>query len=390
VLNGAMTSPRRCFVHVGMPKTGTSYLQSILWRSGDELARQGVQMLPESASASFEMMLALREQLVDGMDPPDAFAAFDHFRDVVAVCEAPTGLVSQELLGGARPEHVARLVDALDGFEPHVIVTVRDLARFAPSAWQQHIRARGTRPFDEFLERLAGEEGGAAASYDLHRVLDRWETAVPPERIHVITLPRTGTPPEVLLDRFCSVLGVDPAPLRTADPRVNASLGLVQTELLRRVNIALGDRLPHRRAGYRQQGKTFLGGKVLRPQGGRPVRLPASMRDWCLDASRAVVSRLEAGGYDVVGDLDELIPDESAFAAEDQTVSDSELAEVAVAAIATILDKRAEERQRLTSLRGRVRDQQQRIAALSQNAAGRRSWLVPARALGRRLVRAPR
>ena len=36
---------RRVFLHVGLPKTGTTYLQSIAWAGKDALRRQGV-LLP--------------------------------------------------------------------------------------------------------------------------------------------------------------------------------------------------------------------------------------------------------------------------------------------------------------------------------------------------------
>ena len=63
-------------------------------------------------------------------------------------------------------------------------------------------------------------------------MLERWSVIAPPERIHVVTVPPSGTPPEVLLERFCSVIGVDPAALDREVPRANESLGQVQAELL--------------------------------------------------------------------------------------------------------------------------------------------------------------
>lgn len=36
----------RVFFHIGLPKTGTSFLQSILWSNREELRRQGM-LLPD-------------------------------------------------------------------------------------------------------------------------------------------------------------------------------------------------------------------------------------------------------------------------------------------------------------------------------------------------------
>lgn len=379
-----MSALRRCYLHVGLPKTGTSYLQSILWQSPEALAEQDLQMLPHSEPATFHMMLALRGQLDPAMDPPAAFEAFERFRDEANRAICTRALVSQELLGAAKPGQIATLLEALDQYEVHVIVTVRDLAGFAPSAWQQHVKARGVKAFHEYLEDLAGMGSGRPApSYDLHGVLDRWGAQVPPERMHVVTVPKRGTSERVLLERFCSVVGMDPDALNTRTTSLNTSMGLVQAELLRRVNVALGDRLPHRRAGYREQGKQFLAGEVLHPQPGEPARVPKQLADWCVEASQQLVARLEGSGYDLVGDLQDLVPDEADFADDDQTVRDAELLEAATQALATVLDKRHAERQDLARLRARLREQQRLVEELSKP----RAWRRVGGALDRRIRR---
>jgi len=341
-------------------------------------------MLPHSEPETFQMMLSLRGQLDPAMDPPAAFEAFDRFRDEVSHATATRALVSQELLGAAKPAQIATLLEALDQYEVHVIVTVRDLAGFAPSAWQQHVKARGVKAFHVYLEDLAGMGSGKPApSYDVHGVLDRWGAQVPPERMHVVTVPRRGTSERVLLERFCSVLDVDPDALNTRAPSANTSLGLVQAELLRRVNIALGDRLPHRRAGYREQGKQFLAGEVLHPQAGEPARVPKQLADWCIEASQELVARLERAGYDLVGDLHDLVPDEADFADDEQSVCDAELLDAATHALATVLDKRHADRQDLARLRARLREQQRLIEELSKP----RAWRRVGGALDRRIRR---
>lgn len=370
-----MTGQRRCYIHVGMPKTGTSYLQSIFWQSGDALAAQDLQMLPASATDTFHMMLGLRGQLRADLDPPAAFAALDRFREAAAADPSRTALVSQELLGALSPDQVRTFLQALSKYEPHVIVTVRDLASFAPSAWQEHVKARGTKPFDTYLADLlsVGSRGPRTVSYDLHGVLDRWGAHVPPEHLHVVTVPRRGAPQRVLLDRFCSVLGIDPSTLDAVNPKTNTSLGLVQAELLRRVNVALGDRLPHRRAGYREQGKRFLAGKILQQQRGRPPLVPKRLEDVFAAASENTVARIQADGYDVIGDLADLLPDPSAFAEVSNEVSDAQVAEAATEALAAILHNRAEERRNVQRLRSRVREQQRLIDQDSSSSGLRRA-----------------
>jgi len=369
-----MTAPRRCYIHIGPPKTGTSYLQSVFWRSVPALAAQDLAMLPASKTATFHLVLALRGRLRVGVDPPTAFTAMDTFRREAAELTCSRALVSQELLSAASPEQVAALLDALGGYEVHVVVTARDLASHIPSAWQEQVKVRGVTPYGAYLDDLMAGRPWLPARHacDLLGTLDHWRAQVPPERIHVVTVPKRGTPPSVLLARFCAVLEVDPAQLNAETGRVNPSLGLVQAELLRRTNVALGDRLPHARGAYRSQAKGYLVLKVLRPQHGEPPMLPLRMADWCLARSRTIVERVSNDGYDVVGDLDDLIPDASAFAEQDQEVSDAEVARAATAALASVLVMRDSESEELARLRHLVRAQRRQIKALNRRAG--RPW----------------
>ena len=351
---------RTCFLHVGLPKTGTSYLQSILRQSRPALAAHGLGLVPGQRGAPFQLTLTVCEALSPDMDPPRAFSALDRFRDEVATAGWDRTLTSQELLGAAEPAQIATLLGALGDHETHVIVTVRDLAGFLPSAWQQHVKARGVLPFQTYLEKFAapGDEVPHPA-YDLRGVLDRWGTCVPPERTHIVTVPKRGTSELVLLERFCQVLGVDPTTLNTEAPESNASLGLVQAELLRRVNVGLGDRLPHPRAGYREQGKLYLADKVLGPQRGTVAQLPHRLTDWCEQASQSMIARLAGGGFDIVGDLSDLVPQPAAFS-DSQDVAERDIAAAATAALADVLAHRSADLAELEQLRARLRSLRRR------------------------------
>jgi hypothetical protein len=354
------------FLHVGLPKTGTSYLQSIMWQSREALAAHGLGLVPSKRGAPFQLMLAVCDQLSAEMDPPRAFTALRRFRQEVAQSGWTRTLTSQELLGAAEPPQIAALLEALADDETHVIVTVRDLAGFLPSAWQQHVKARGVLPFETYLDEFAASGNEIPhPAYDLRGVLDRWGALVPPERIHVVTVPRRGTPEQVLLERFCRVLDVDPTALNTEMPTPNASLGLVQAELLRRVNVELGDRLPHPRAGYREQGKVFLAGTVLSAQRGTVARLPHRMAGWCDQASQAMIARLSVSGFDIVGDLADLVPDASAFTDDRQAASDQEIAAAATSALADVLAQRSADAAELEHLRARLRGSRRRTRAQS-------------------------
>lgn len=355
---------RRMYVHVGCPKTGTSYLQSICWASRDALRSQGIE-LPLDKASQFHLMLGVTDLLDASMDPPQAFDAVERFAAALPGIRG-NGLVTQESLCRATPEHAGRLLGLLGDFEVHIVVTARDLARQLPSVWQQRLKQRLQLTFEDFCRAVAERslpDDEFWAHQDLVDITNRWGATLPPQRVHVVTVPPRGAPPHLLLERFCRVVGCDPAELDQAAGASNPSLGAEQAEVLRRLNSVLGDRLTQPRGDYRQVVKRYLVRHVLAEASGAPLALPPSARAWCVDASEQVAARLADAGYDVVGDLADLIPradDGETGAAADQ-VGERAVADVAIGALAVLLDQRYQDLERLDAQRQRIATQRARL-----------------------------
>lgn len=192
-----------------------------------------------------------------------------------------------------------------------VVVGVRDLARTLPSAWQQAVVMGATTTWQEYVGGVLGESGSvrAAASFrlrhDVLRVLDVWGRWVPPERLHLVTVPPPGASPEVLLQRFAAAAGLPPEAWHAGVPSRNDGLGAAEVELVRRLNEALGGRLaPALRRHVVEQG--------IRPRwdvpASRPLVLPAGDRARVRRRSEALVAELRERGHPVFGDLDDLLP----------------------------------------------------------------------------------
>jgi hypothetical protein len=350
---------RRVFLHVGCPKTGTTFLQSTMWKSRDRLLDAGLE-LPVDRVSHFQLALAVREQLIPDVDTPRVLSAVDRMTDALKSSTSSI-VLSNEMLAGATREQAdglhRLLAETTGDAEVHLVVTARDLARQVPAEWQQQIQHRRTISWPDFLQSLV--DGGEATAYflpaqDASDVARRWADDLPPERVHVVTVPRRSAPREQLLTRFCAVLGVDPELLSEAAAVPNESLGLVSVELLRRVNVALGDRLPHPRSGYGRVGKRYFAQQVLAPLGGRRPTVPAQLRSWCLEQSDRIVESIAAGGYDVVGDLEELRPD---FDSEETPaeVNDTEVAAYAIDALADLLQQRHQDLRLIDDLRAQLK-----------------------------------
>lgn len=335
---------QRFYLHVGPPKTGTSYLQSAMWRSRPVLRQQGLALAMRRRLDHFHVMLDVTDQGVAGADPPEAFTALDRLERFVTRSDAERILLSHESLAAATRDQALRLLGLLDDLEVHLVITARDLARQVPSGWQQRVKARETIRFEAYVDAVVATEGiGRAfwAYHDLLDIADRWGRALPPGQVHIVTVPPPGSPPGLLLDRWCSVLGLDPVTIDTSAATSNPSLGRVQAEVLRRVNEAIGDELPHVRGRYGRVPRELLPRDVLGVQAGQPNQLPRRLQTWCEDRSRTTVQDLQTRRYDVVGDLHDLLP--TMQSAADPPVTEEEIAAAATRALARTLVLRHQE-----------------------------------------------
>jgi hypothetical protein len=361
---------RRCFLHVGCPKTGTTYLQNVLWSSRPALEKQGVRLPMHRPRDHFWMTLVLRDRLDPALDSPAAYGVLDRLEAALSEAGDDDLLVSHELLAPVRPHGIARLMQMLDDFEVHVVITARDLYRQVPAEWQQHVKTRSVKTFQEFLTWLREEPAAHFwLAQDVADIAQRWSAGLPSQRVHIVTVPPAGAPPVLLLERFCSVLGVEPWTLESDVSRTNPSLGAGQVELLRRVNVALGDRLPHPRAGYNKVAKQWFAEEVLAQQRGGRLSLSASELDWVEQRSRTMVGRIAEAGYEIVGDLDDLLPPRPSAPDRTPAPTDTALLEVAVEAFACVLEMR----------RAEVEEHRAQVSALRREVAGLRCELTAAR-----------
>lgn len=372
-------SARPVFLHIGLQKTGTSYLQAIFWAAQDQLRTQGLDLVPGTKRDTFHLMLDVRGRYDRDLDPPDVATAVERLPAQLEAATGRTALVSEESLAACTVAQARRLVDACAGREVHVVVTVRDLARVLPSMWQQQLRSGGDVGWDDYLDRVVSRQGSVAKRFwnnqGLVKVLERWSAVVPADRIHVVTVPPSGAPRTQLLERYCAVLGVDPAPLAEHTPRGNPSLGRVEAELLRRVNASLPAERRKRQV-YGTVGKRYFSQNVLGELRSDRTQVPRRLESWCGQQAERVVATVAAGEYDVRGDLDDLRPRPETFGPDEGQVSDTEVAEVATAAITTMLEHR------MTRLARR-----QRRRRRAGGGAGGRGARRPGRAMLREIRR---
>lgn len=361
------------YIHVGAPKTGTTFLQEILWANRDRLADEGV-LLPGRQVEHFHATLGVREISLDRHPG----AAPDAWEQLAAQALAWDGraIISHELFAGASEEQARRALEALQGAEVHVIYTARDLARQIPAEWQEHVKHRVKAPMGEFVAEVQAE--GRLAEWfwrvqDPAGVIRRWGSALPPERVHLITVPPANAEPGLLWQRFTSLTGIDPDGYDTTTARSNVSLGAAEVELVRKVNQALGDRFT-RPGVYPRLVKEKLSHEVLaRREGKIKFGLSAELKPWLEHRSERILDEITATGCDVIGDLAELRPgDQESPGLYPEHIEDRLVADAAAETVVALLGRWDYQRERADTATRRATEEGARAAALEAEVSALR------------------
>ena len=336
----------RVVVHIGLPKTGTSYLQTIIWANRDELRRRGLVVPGVERRDHLWSSRTVREDPAQDRAPEHHRGAWERVRAELAASEG-TGLISHEFFAAASRKQAKSMVAALGPAEVHVVVTAREPLGLFAASWQESLKNGATTEMADY----AREESRSSTaiwnwrSLDLRLVLGRWTTAVPPERTHVLVLdPRA--PREDVWHRFAEEVGFDATGIDLSGSFPNASMGVVEAETLRRLNSRLdGFRSALDRGVFI---RSYLADQRLVPRGGERFWPEDDQIEDCRRRGDRTVEYLASGGFQISGELENLrVPAELAPRRRPASVTDAEVAEVALDLSARLLeDVRALRRER--------------------------------------------
>jgi hypothetical protein len=353
---------RKVLVHVGAPKTGTSFVQDLLFSSSERLAGLGISYPADRFDAHFLAALDLMQLTWGGLER-EAVGAWDRLAAQVRAWPG-TAIVSHEILATASRAHVARALESLStgDTEIHVVLTARDLVRQIPAEWQENVKHRRMLTYTDFLADLqdpSRQQGVASWFWGVQEVpdiLDRWGSTLPRDRVHLVTVPPPGSPHDLLWERFSSVLGLDPAEFTLEDDvRTNASLGVAEAAVVRRLNEQIDGVVPNHH--YRAIVREALVHQNLSTDRRSPrLSVPPEVWTWADELSRRWVAELALRGYDVVGDLDDLLPTEPLPYADPDTLDPAELGDAAQRALAAVTVEAARLRDREVELQHDIED----------------------------------
>lgn len=351
----------RVLLHVGTPKTGTSYLQDVLFRNRRALAAAGILYPGDRFDAHFLAALDLMRLPWGGLES-EAVGAWDALAARVRRHRG-TAIISHEILATASRAQAGRALESLGhgaGTEVHLVVSARDLVRQIPAEWQENVKHRAALSYGAFLDQIRSPERDTRIGtwfwgvQELPDILNRWGHDLPPEHVHVVTVPPAGGPHQLLWKRFSIAFGLDGLDLDLEGERSNPSLGVPETTLVRRINRAANRNLNP--SDYRPLVRELLAHQTLSRRRKSPrLGLPPDLYPWVGEVTGSWVTELEERGYDIIGDLGDLVgaPPAAEYADPDRP-DEAQVADAAVDAITALLLESAAQRQTEERLRAEL------------------------------------
>ena len=290
---------KRVVIHIGLMKSGTTFLQGRLNANREHLAEQGVLFPGPSWRRHVNAVADFME--AHDRQPGSWDSLLEEIND-----HPGTAVVSMEFLTMLGPPKIGLLAESLDTPDLRIVVGVRDLGRTVPAMWQEVVKNRKTWTWDEYIESIRTDgQGGKRFWRQQHagKVVTRWANTLTPDQVYVVTLPQPGAPAETLWDRFREVAGIEPASWIDA-PRSNESLGAASTLVVRELNVRTLDlSMPDYKRRVKAMAKYVMPAHKAEED---PIGfvVPA----WLRQESEDIRDQIRASGAQVVGDLDELVP----------------------------------------------------------------------------------
>ena len=338
---------RTVHLHIGEPKTGTTYIQAMLFHHQEQLRDAGVLVPGKNLDHIRAGHDILGRTKTAGTHSTEG--AWEDLVEQIESSELPHAVISMEMLTRARGPQAARAVRAFgESTDVRVVITARQLSRLVPARWQESVQFRKSWTLDEYVagvfdsprERATGPARHFWGLHDTPVTVQTWGKHLNPDQITVVTVPPSGSAPDLLWTRFGEAIGVDLSGYAPADTS-NASLGAASAELMRRLNDALAD-TDMDDADHARICRKFLGKSVLPELKNQEpgITLPSVFREDAQALSVQIVTELRNSGVGVVGELDELLP--STPLAEPQPPTEGQIASAALVAMAALVEQNAQ------------------------------------------------
>ncbi|GAA4892616.1 hypothetical protein [Streptomonospora salina] len=318
----------RLVLHIGVQKSGTTYLQQMMQDRTQELAalgalypvpprrRAGATRVNYHETATYALLGGEYSWVSEERSAKER-AWWENLQKQVRSWEG-TAIVSAEALSVVRAEAARTTVDALGAADTRVFITARGLGKLLPSVWQQHIRNGKSSSFHSYLRQLSRQRDAGWdpleedhsthlwRAFALGRLARRWASIVGTDKVTVISNP--GSPADRLWHRFLEAVELgDTSAVPAPDDATTVHSGITapEAEVLRTLNSNLSGAEWSPDDARRLRAR-IIEGFAQRSERGPRLGIPAPFRASVESWSRADIEDLRESGIRVVGDLDEL------------------------------------------------------------------------------------
>lgn len=311
-MSDLLLPPGARLLHIGPHKTGSTAIQQAMHDAREELEGHGVHYAGSGVRPR-EAGWAILGGIKAVGRPEPRRRAWEELVEEVRVAGERRVCVSNEDFARATPAQAREIVDSLGGDRVHVVSVVRRLDRYLPSHWQERVKAREVRSYDEWLRLVLSETDTGwqwRNVWHAHRVEDavrRWTDIVGSDRMTLVVADESDH--DLLPRTFEELLGLPAGLLELEAGRSNRSLGYDELEMLRALNrVFVEERFPDWAYAQLVQGGLV---RSLQRRGAQRRRPPLGLPEWAAERvaelSRQQAEAVRASGVRVVGDPDGLV-----------------------------------------------------------------------------------
>jgi hypothetical protein len=250
--NNMHTERPSCYLHIGAPKTGTTFLQKVLSDNREALLRQGI-LYPAAGLRGlghhdFAFLLAGGYPEWATSQPASLEALAGHLAEEVAKHAGPVILSSENFYLYPQPERLKALLHRTGIAQSHNITLIVYIRRqdLAHESWyNQTIKAQGyTHGFDACIDQFA-------PLWDYQARLRQWAAVFGQHNMVVRPYEQQQLDGHSLLQDFARITQIDTAALTVQQDQVNTGLNRDALEFQRLLN-ALPLPTPEKRQFHRQ------------------------------------------------------------------------------------------------------------------------------------------
>jgi hypothetical protein len=308
---------RARLLHIGVPKSGTTAVQSAAAGNRELLLAHGVRY-PGGGFNHKQAAFAVLG-LAPGWSGDVSPLPMAPWRALMREVERERRrrlFISHESLCEADDAQAARIAGVM-GPRLHVVITLRGYAALLCSTWQQNVKSGARLGLPAWLKMVLADPPDPQLSPRFPRRTDqaamvaRWVRLLGPERVTAVVPDKTH--PDLLVHAFADLLGIPREvfrPTRTPDGLVNRSLSMPEAELIRAVNqvVRHEDRVHH--GQYTQLVREGAVRRLLAERRPGATEVPITLPEWAAqraaERARRHAAAIATSGCTVIGDLDAL------------------------------------------------------------------------------------